>query len=148
MSTVRSVALTPGDETSDRPFTLAIDVGGTGLKASVLSQTGTVILKFMLHIGLEEQGKRLQDRIDDPSKHWKFSMGDLEVRKQWPQYQKAYEALLNATSTPWAPWTVVPANSKTHRNLMIATVVRSALQQLDLRFPPRDPALAGLKIMP
>jgi len=113
----------------------------------LLSQTGTVILKFMLHIGLEEQGKRLQDRIDDPSKHWKFSMGDLEVRKQWKQYQRAYEDLLNATSTPWAPWTVVPANSKTHRNLMIATVVRSALQQLDLRFPPSDPALAGLKIM-
>jgi PPK2 family polyphosphate:nucleotide phosphotransferase len=114
----------------------------------MLSQTGTVILKFMLHIGFEEQGKRLQDRIDDPGKHWKFSMGDLEARKQWKQYQEAYEALLNATSTPWAPWTVVPANSKTHRNLMIATVVRSALQQLDLRFPPSDPALAGLKIMP
>lgn len=114
----------------------------------MLSQTGTVILKFMLHIGFEEQGQRLQDRVDDPSKHWKFSIDDLAVRKQWKQYQAAYEDLLNATSTPWAPWTVVPANSKTHRNLMIATVVRSALQQLDLRFPPSDPALAGLKIMP
>ena len=114
----------------------------------MLSQTGTVILKFMLHIGFEEQGQRLQDRVDDPSKHWKFSIDDLAVRKQWKQYQAAYDDLLNATSTPWAPWTVVPANSKTHRNLMIATVVRSALQQLDLRFPPSDPALAGLKIMP
>lgn len=114
----------------------------------MLSQTGTVILKFMLHIGFEEQGQRLQDRVDDPGKHWKFSIDDLAVRKQWKQYQAAYEDLLNATSTPWAPWTVVPANSKTHRNLMIATVVRSALQQLDLRFPPSDPALAGLTIMP
>lgn len=77
-----------------------------------------------------------------------FSIDDLAVRKQWKQYQAAYEDLLNATSTSWAPWTVVPANSKTHRNLMIATVVCSALQQLDLRFPPSDPALAGLKIMP
>jgi PPK2 family polyphosphate:nucleotide phosphotransferase len=113
----------------------------------LLSETGTVILKFMLHISLDEQGARLQERIDDPSKRWKFSLGDLEVRKQWKQYQQAYEDLLNATSTPWAPWTVVPADSKTHRNLMIATLVRSTLQQLDLRFPPGDPALEGLKIM-
>ncbi|MEP6965711.1 MAG: PPK2 family polyphosphate kinase, partial [Polaromonas sp.] len=79
----------------------------------MLSETGTVILKFMLHISLDEQRERLQERLDDPSKRWKFSMGDLEVRKQWKQYQQAYEDLLNATSTPWAPWTVVPANSKT-----------------------------------
>ncbi|WP_309678958.1 PPK2 family polyphosphate kinase [Polaromonas sp.] len=112
----------------------------------MLTETGTVILKFMLHISFEEQGQRLQERIDDPTKHWKFSLDDLAVRKQWKQYQKAYEALLNATSTPWAPWTVVPANSKTHRNLMIATLVRSSLQQLDLRYPPSDPALQDLKI--
>jgi PPK2 family polyphosphate:nucleotide phosphotransferase len=113
----------------------------------MLSENGTVILKFMLHISLQEQGQRLQERIDDISKHWKFSMGDLEVRKQWKQYQQAYEDLLNATSTPWAPWTVVPADSKTHRNLMIATLVRQTLQQLDLRYPPEDPALKGLKIV-
>ncbi|MDP3710085.1 MAG: polyphosphate--nucleotide phosphotransferase [Polaromonas sp.] len=112
----------------------------------MLAETGTVVLKFMLHISLEEQGRRLQERIDDLDKNWKFSMGDLEARKQWPQYQQAYEDLLNATSTPWAPWTVVPADSKTHRNLMIATIVRSTLQQMDLRYPPSDPALKGLKI--
>lgn len=112
----------------------------------MLSETGTVILKFMLHISRDEQGQRLQERIDDPTKRWKFSLGDLEVRKQWTQYQQAYEDLLNATSTPWAPWTVVPADSKTHRNLMIATLVRQALLQLDLRYPPDDPALKGLKI--
>lgn len=112
----------------------------------MLSETGTVVLKFMLHISFDEQRERLQERIDDVTKRWKFSLGDLDARKQWKQYQEAYENLLNATSTPWAPWTVVPANSKTHRNLMIATVVRSTLQQLDLRYPPSDPALKGLKV--
>ncbi len=112
----------------------------------LLSETGTVIVKFMLHISFEEQRERLQERIDDISKHWKFSMGDLDARKQWKQYQQAYENLLNATSTPWAPWTVVPADSKTHRNLMIATVLRQTLQQLDLRYPPEDMALKGLKV--
>lgn len=112
----------------------------------MLSETGTVVLKFMLHISFEEQRERLQERVNDPSKHWKFSIGDLAVRKKWHQYQKAYEALLAATSTRWAPWTVVPADSKTHRDLMIATVVRSTLQQLQLRYPPTDPALKGLKI--
>lgn len=112
----------------------------------LLAETGTVILKFMLHISKDEQRKRLQERVDDPEKHWKFSLGDIEVRKQWDDYQSAYEALLNATSTPWAPWTVVPADSKTHRNLMIATIVRDTLKALDLRFPPEDPKLTGLKI--
>ena len=112
----------------------------------MLTENGTVILKFMLHISFEEQRERLQERIDEPSKHWKFAMGDLDARKQWKPYQKAYAALLNATSTSWAPWTVVPANSKTHRNLMIATLLRDALQKLALRYPPGDPALKGIKI--
>jgi PPK2 family polyphosphate:nucleotide phosphotransferase len=112
----------------------------------MLVENNTLVLKFMLHIGAEEQRKRLQARLDDPTKHWKFSLGDVEVRKRWTQYQKAYEALLRATSTPWAPWTIVPADSKTHRNLMIATVVRDTLRQLKLRYPPGDPALEGLKI--
>lgn len=112
----------------------------------LLTETGTLVLKFMLHIGFDEQRQRLQERVDDTTKHWKFSLGDLEVRKQWSAYQKAYENLLEATSTEWAPWTVVPADSKTHRNLMIATLVRDALQALDLRFPPEDPALKGLRV--
>ena len=112
----------------------------------LLAQTGTVVLKFMLHISRNEQRERLQARLDDPTKQWKFNIDDLEARKQWKQYQQAYEDLLRATSTPWAPWTVVPADSKTHRNLMIATVVRATLVQLGLRFPPGDPALKGLKV--
>ena len=113
----------------------------------MLTENGTVILKFMLHISFKEQGERLQERIDDITKHWKFAMGDLEARKDWKAYQQAYEDLLNATSTPWAPWMVVPADSKTHRNLMIALRVRQALEQLELRYPPEDPALKGLKVI-
>jgi len=112
----------------------------------MLVETGTTVLKFMLHISADEQKKRLQERIDDESKHWKFSLDDLSVRKQWDAYQKAYAALLGATSTAHAPWTVVPADSKTHRNLMIATVVRDTLKSMKLRYPPAKPELKGLKV--
>lgn len=107
----------------------------------MLAETGTVIVKFMLHISKDEQRKRLQERLDDPAKHWKFDLSDIAARKQWDDYQRAYEALLPATHTAWAPWTIVPADSKTHRNLMIATVLRAVLGKLDLRYPPGDPAL-------
>ena len=112
----------------------------------MLGETGTVIMKFMLHISHEEQRQRLQERLNDPSKRWKFDMNDLKVRSQWNQYQQAYEALLSATSTDWAPWTIVPADSKTHRNLMIATLVRDRLKSLDLRHPPDAPELQGLTV--
>jgi PPK2 family polyphosphate:nucleotide phosphotransferase len=112
----------------------------------MLTETGTTVMKFMLHISFKEQGARLQERIDDPTKRWKFSHGDVEVRKQWADYQKAYAALLGATSTAYAPWTVVPADSKTHRNLMIATMVRDKLKSLGLKYPPDDPKMVGLKI--
>ena len=112
----------------------------------MLSETGTIVLKFLLHIGKDEQRERLQERLDDPAKHWKFSMGDIEVRKQWADYRRAYDTLLKATHTPWAPWTIVPANSKTHRNLMIATVLREVLQNLDLRYPTGDSALEHFKV--
>lgn len=107
----------------------------------MLAETGTVVLKFMLHISKDEQRLRLQERLDDPAKHWKFDIGDIKVREQWDDYQRAYEQFLAATHTPWAPWTIVPADSKTHRNLMIASVVRAVLRQLELRYPPGDPAL-------
>ena len=112
----------------------------------LLCETGTVVCKFLLHISKDEQRKRLQERLDDPSKRWKFAAGDLEVRKQWDAYQVAYSAAIAATGTPWAPWTIVPADSKTHRNLMIATAVKRALEGLDLRYPPGDPALSTLKV--
>ena len=113
----------------------------------MLTETGTVVCKFLLHISKEEQRQRLQERLDDPTKHWKFALGDLEARKQWDRYQQAYSDAIAATGTPWAPWTIVPADSKTHRNLMIATVVKQTLRSLKLRFPPGDPALASVKVV-
>lgn len=113
----------------------------------LLTETGTVVCKFLLHISKKEQGRRLQERLDDPTKHWKFALGDLEARKQWDAYQQAYSDMIAATGTSWAPWTIVPADSKTHRNLMIATAVKQALLSLKLRFPPADPALANVKVV-
>ena len=112
----------------------------------LLTQTGTVLLKFMLLISRDEQRQRLQERLDDPTKRWKFATGDLEVRKRWDDYQRAYSAAVAATGTPWAPWTIVPADSKTHRNLMVATILKQTLLGLKLRYPPGDPKLAGLRI--
>ncbi|MBC8057167.1 MAG: polyphosphate--nucleotide phosphotransferase, partial [Rhizobiales bacterium] len=113
----------------------------------LLTETGTVIVKFLLHISKREQGLRLQERLDDPTKHWKFAVGDLDARKQWDAYQKAYSAAVAATGTPWAPWTIVPADSKTHRNLMIATVMKQVLAGLKLRYPPGDPALKNIMVV-
>jgi PPK2 family polyphosphate:nucleotide phosphotransferase len=113
----------------------------------MLTETGTVICKFMLHISKDEQRRRLQDRLDDPTKYWKFALGDLDSRKQWDAYQAAYGAAVAATGTPWAPWTIVPADSKTHRNLMIATAMKQTLLGLKLRYPPRDPALKNIKVV-
>jgi PPK2 family polyphosphate:nucleotide phosphotransferase len=112
----------------------------------MLTETGTVILKFMLHISKEEQRLRLQQRLDDPTKHWKFAVGDLEERKFWDDYQAAYSAAVAATGTSWAPWTIVPADSKTHRNLMIGMLTKRALLGLKLRYPPGDRALANIKV--
>jgi len=111
----------------------------------MLTEHGTVICKFMLHISKAEQRRRLQERLDDTSKHWKFDVGDLDVRKRWQQYMAAYEDAISATGTRWAPWTVVPADSKTHRNLMIATLMERTLRALKLRAPP-NPALVHLQI--
>jgi PPK2 family polyphosphate:nucleotide phosphotransferase len=110
----------------------------------LLVDTGTVVVKCMLHIGFDEQRKRLQARIDDPTKHWKFSLGDLEVRKQWGQYQKAYEKALAATSSKFAPWYVIPANDKLHRNLMIAQLLVGELRAMKMKAPKPNPALKGL----
>jgi PPK2 family polyphosphate:nucleotide phosphotransferase len=112
----------------------------------LLTDNQTVILKFMLHISKDEQRERLQARLDDPTKRWKFAADDLAVRRHWAAYQRAYSDALAATGTPWAPWHIVPSDSKTHRNLMIATVVEKALAGLDLRYPPGDSALAKLRV--
>jgi PPK2 family polyphosphate:nucleotide phosphotransferase len=113
---------------------------------ALLSETGTVVLKCMLHISADEQRKRLQARIDDPSKHWKFSLGDLEVRKHWDSYMKTYEKGLRATSTKIAPWYVIPADDKLHRNLMIAELLVATLKALKLKPPAANPELSSLVI--
>ena len=112
----------------------------------MLAETGTVIVKFMLHISKDEQRTRLQARIDDPDKHWKFEGGDIDTRKQWDAYQQAYSDAIAATGTAWAPWTIVPADSKTHRNLMIALAMKRAFDKLKLRYPRGDASLDHLTI--
>jgi PPK2 family polyphosphate:nucleotide phosphotransferase len=104
----------------------------------MLAENGTLILKFFLHISKEEQRERLEERIQDPTKRWKFQHGDLEERKLWDDYMKAYEDTLEKTSTDWAPWYVVPANHKWFRNYLVASTIAKKLESLDLHFPEPD----------
>jgi PPK2 family polyphosphate:nucleotide phosphotransferase len=104
----------------------------------MLAASGTVILKFFLNISKTEQRKRLQERIDDPKKHWKFQHGDIEERKLWDDYMEAYEDMLEKTSTKHAPWYVVPANAKWYRNLVVADVIADALDSLKMDYPKVD----------
>jgi PPK2 family polyphosphate:nucleotide phosphotransferase len=104
----------------------------------MLADEGTTILKFFLYIDLDEQKERLQARLDEPQKHWKFNPDDLKERKLWSQYIKAYEDAISKTSTDWAPWYVVPANRKWYRNLVVGTVIVEVLEALDMRYPEPD----------
>jgi PPK2 family polyphosphate:nucleotide phosphotransferase len=112
----------------------------------LLNDSGITILKFYLHISKEEQKKRLQERLDDPSKHWKFSIADLGVRNKWNQYMKAYEDALTYCNTQWAPWTIVPANKKWYRNLVISNRIVETLESLQMRYPDPEPNLDRVKI--
>ncbi len=112
-----------------------------------LAANGVTIVKFFLHISKKEQAERLQARLDDPSKHWKFSLGDLEERKLWGDYQKAYALALGKCSTPWAPWFVIPANHKWYRNYLIGRILRLTLEDLKLRYPKNKDDLSGVKIV-
>lgn len=102
----------------------------------LLSESGTVILKFFLHISKDEQKERLEERINNPEKRWKFNTGDLEERKLWENYQSAFEAMLAATSTDASPWYIIPANHKWYRNLIIAERIVQALEDMKLKTPP------------
>lgn len=102
----------------------------------LLAENGTAILKFFLHISKQEQKIRLEERINNPEKRWKFCNGDLEERKFWDDYQLAFEDMLSATSTDCAPWYVVPANFKWYRNWVIADCVVKALEAMKLKTPP------------
>jgi PPK2 family polyphosphate:nucleotide phosphotransferase len=100
-----------------------------------LTRNGTFILKFFLHVSEKEQKKRFLERIDTPDKNWKFSAGDLKERALWGEYMKAYEDMLNHTSTEWAPWYVVPADHKWFTRMVIADVVAKCLKSMDLAYP-------------
>jgi PPK2 family polyphosphate:nucleotide phosphotransferase len=113
----------------------------------VLAADGTTILKFYLHIDRNEQRERLQARVDDPRKQWKFRMGDLATRARWDDYQAAYRDALERCSTDVAPWFVIPANRKWFRNLAVARILADTLEDLDPRFPPpEEPIPEGLVI--
>jgi PPK2 family polyphosphate:nucleotide phosphotransferase len=111
-----------------------------------LSEEGALILKFYLHIDRDEQKQRLQDRLDDETKHWKFSSADLKERQLWDQYMKAYEDVLSKTSTDYAPWYIVPANHNWYRNLVVASVIDKALAGLNMAYPPPEPGLDKIVI--
>jgi PPK2 family polyphosphate:nucleotide phosphotransferase len=102
---------------------------------SMLVATGTVVVKFFLNISRDEQTKRLQARLDDPKKHWKFSDGDLSERKFWSDYQDAYEDVLSRTSKKDAPWFVIPSDHKSFRNLTISGIICDVLDGLKLSYP-------------
>ena len=112
----------------------------------LLTENGVTILKFMLHISKEEQRERLQERLDDPAKHWKFNPGDLEDRKLWDEFHAAYDTLLERCSTPYAPWRVIPADKKWRRNAIIASVVRQTLEGMAPAYPPADFDPASFRI--
>ncbi|MCA9216927.1 MAG: polyphosphate kinase 2 family protein [Planctomycetales bacterium] len=112
----------------------------------MLSDCGTTILKFFLHISKDEQKKRFQDRLSTFYKQWKFSVDDLRKRKQWDQYQEAFEDMLNNCTTDHAPWYVIPADQKWYRNLTISKTIVHALEDLDPEFPSVEEGIENVVI--
>jgi PPK2 family polyphosphate:nucleotide phosphotransferase len=112
----------------------------------MLTEEGTAVVKVFLHISKEEQRARLQARIDDPSKNWKFRHSDVEARAHWDAYQAQYEEAIGATSTSWAPWYVVPSDHKWVRDVAVASLLVDVFTRLDPRIPAPEPGLEGLVI--
>ncbi len=100
-----------------------------------LDRQGVTILKFFLHVSRKEQKERFLERIDRPEKNWKFSISDVSERGYWKQYMEAYEEMLEHTSTEWAPWYVIPADRKWFTRALVAQIINSTLESLDLRYP-------------
>jgi polyphosphate kinase 2 (PPK2 family) len=105
-----------------------------------LHRNGTRILKFFLHLSKEEQRRRFLKRIEDPEKNWKFTAADIEERRYWKRYMKAYEACLAATTTAYAPWCVIPADDKENARLIISQVILESLRGMKMAFPKADAA--------
>ena len=112
----------------------------------MLVDGGTTIVKCFLHISKQEQRERLQSRLDDPNKRWKFSKADLEERKLWNDYQEAYEAVLEKCSTKHAPWHVIPSDRKWYRNLVVSELLLKTLKDLDPQFPKAELGLDNLVV--
>ena len=103
-----------------------------------LARNGTVIVKFWLNVSRKEQKKRFLERISDPEKNWKFRLGDLDDRARWEDFQAAYEAMLRATSRPWAPWYAIPADDKDYMRATVARILVETLERMDPRYPRVD----------
>jgi len=112
----------------------------------MLHDEGTAIVKVFLHISKDEQRARLQARLDDPTKGWKFKAGDLDTRARWDDYHALYEAALSATSSEHAPWYVVPADHKWVRDVAVASLLVATLERLEPKYPPLDPEVRGLRV--
>jgi PPK2 family polyphosphate:nucleotide phosphotransferase len=112
----------------------------------MLDDEGTTVVKVFLHISRREQRERLQARVDDPTKRWKFNADDLDARRRWDDYQAAYKRAITETSTEWAPWYVVPADRKWARDIAVATILVEVVRGLDPQFPPAEPGLDGIEI--
>ena len=112
----------------------------------LLADEGTTIVKIFLHVSRDEQRRRLQARLEDPQKHWKFHPDDIADRRRWPEFIAAYEEVITRTSTEHAPWYIVPADRKWYRNVAVAGIVRETLARLELKFPPPAWNLEGMRI--
>ena len=112
----------------------------------LLTEGGTTIVKFFLTIDRDEQRTRFQERYDDPTKRWKFKMADLDERKLWDDYRAAFDEALTKTSTPWAPWYVIPANRNWFRNLAVSTILADVIEGLAPAYPPEPDLPANLVI--
>ena len=112
----------------------------------MLADEGTALVKVFLHVSPEEQRARLQERLDNPEKRWKFRRSDLDDRRLFGDYMAAYEDAIRETSTAWAPWYVVPADHNWVRNLAVAEILLEALERLDPKLPAPDPALDGVRV--
>jgi PPK2 family polyphosphate:nucleotide phosphotransferase len=113
----------------------------------LLVDEGTQVVKVFLNVSRDEQRRRLQERLDDPEKRWKFRLGDLDDRRLWDDYQAAYEEAIRETSTDWAPWYVVPADHNWSRNLAVAEILVATLERLHPRLPEPDPGLGDVRVV-
>jgi PPK2 family polyphosphate:nucleotide phosphotransferase len=111
----------------------------------ILVKNGTHVLKFFLHISKEEQKERLEHRLTDPTRYWKFSLKDVEERRYWSDYRRAYEDALTRCSTKWAPWHIVPANKKWYRNIVVAQAIVETLRDFKMQYP--EPAMDLSKVV-